>query len=80
MSHPHRRIGRSWWLAIVAIILIVYPLSYGPVGWMLITGRMPALLVVPLDWFYAPLGWALRSGPQPVLDLFNRYMSYWVAG
>lgn len=67
------------WLVVGLVLLVGYPLSYGPYNWLEFQGIIPAPVRACFSVFYAPLVWALRNGPQPVMDWFNWYMIQWIA-
>ena len=57
-----RRSRRSIWLVVVAVVfvLVVYPLSYGPVMYQVSMGRLVGLWPV-FDVIYAPIEWFATS-------------------
>lgn len=73
-----KRRSRRFWIGVVLMLPVLYPLSWGPLTWMLIKTRgvgTPWGTVV--DVFYAPLYWALHHAPGSVVDLWSAYHGWW---
>ena len=70
---------RSIWLIVTAaiIVLVVYPLSYGPVQYQISMGRLIALWGV-FDVIYAPIEWFANSSEFGE-DLVDWYLGVWGA-
>lgn len=60
------------------LVLVAYPLSYGPYNWLWFKGLIPGPLASCGEWFYMPLRWMIYNGPHSMMDLFDRYMQYWI--
>jgi hypothetical protein len=71
VEKPHGK--RSAWPAIgwIALLLILYPLSIGPLAWLIaLTG---------IEWigvFFAPLDWAANASP-PIELILTWYFRFW---
>ncbi len=73
---------RAWGiiLVVVAVLVIAYPLSFGPMFWLCSDPsnrvghdlKSKAFLVV-----YDPVIWMMQSGPQPLRGLVTRYFQFW---
>jgi hypothetical protein len=68
----------GWWLAIgLAALLIVYPLSLGPVEWIESKSEND-WLETGIDYFYFPVFLALERFPESVRDVYRQYRNWWV--
>lgn len=69
----------AWWAVLVVLaVLVLYPLSIGPVAWLSLKCDVPQWLDVATDHFYAPANWLMDSGPQALSDWYFRYWVWWV--
>jgi len=70
---------RSIWLIVTAaiIVLVVYPLSYGPVQYQISMGHLIPLWGV-FDVIYAPIEWFANSSEFGE-DLVDWYLGVWGA-
>ena len=67
-------------LTVVATLLIMYPISMGPMYWVCGDARNQfggdfksrAFLE-----FYRPIIWVLQEGPQPFRSALGRYIEIW---
>jgi hypothetical protein len=69
--------GERWakWTAVAVVIVMLYPMSVGPVLWMDLHGVTPAWSHdIPL---YQPVQWLRENGPEPIRDAINRYLDIW---
>jgi hypothetical protein len=71
----HRR-----WLvtALLALTLIGYPLSIGPVMWLERRGLMPAVVARCQDVFYFPLALAVEKS-EWCSSVMESYAHWWIA-
>ena len=71
---PRQRPRRSIWLIVTAaiIVLVVYPLSYGPVQYQISMGHLIPLWGV-FDVIYAPIEW-FRNSSEFGEDLVAWYL------
>ena len=75
-----KRVGWWWacWLAIaIAGSVIGYPLSAGPVIWVLQRANSPDWLLVACDCFYTPAFLALDYVPESTGEAYASYLSWW---
>jgi hypothetical protein len=66
-----------WTAALLVAVLVAYPLSWGPVGFLLTHNKLPAWMLEPIITFYTPVLTAIINAPawmQPALDW---YMNFW---
>jgi hypothetical protein len=77
------KIGRNddgtWTLVAVLgiVLLVVYPLSIGPVGWLIIRAGSPPWTQAAFEWIYGPLIWLQDHGPAPASRLLTWYFGWW---
>jgi hypothetical protein len=72
---------RSWWPATaLAALFIAYPLSAGPIEWLLLDRNIPHWLETGLVGFYAPVHWALHYLPDSIVDAYFQYCNWWKYG
>lgn len=66
------------WIIAVAVALLIYVLSFGPVGALALKYRieMPWLFKSAV-YFYDPLYWTAQQMPQCVGELSLRYLNWW---
>ncbi|MDC0176353.1 hypothetical protein OAJ60_05410 [Planctomycetaceae bacterium] len=76
---PGRRPPRSFGLVIISsvVLLLAYPLSYGPVMYQVSMGRWLGLWTV-FDVVYAPIEW-LADSSQMGQELVDWYLRVWGA-
>jgi hypothetical protein len=59
-------------------VLVIYPLSFGPVTWLAVHDRIPLALARPLEILYTPLAYGSAQGPAPLQKLLFWYVELWV--
>jgi hypothetical protein len=70
--------GGRWLLIGLLAFLIAYPLSYGPVEWLLERMVLPMWLETGIDYFYSPLNYALYNVvPFWAFKAFVGYVRWW---
>jgi hypothetical protein len=62
---------------VVVVVLVGYPLSYGPINWLNVRLEYPGWLDTPVDIVYAPLFWLMREGPDWIRIPFRTYCDWW---
>ena len=62
----------------VAIALVAYPLSFGPVTWLMNHDDVPEWMTWPVEIFYWPLAVASAYGPEPLRKVLFWYATLWV--
>jgi hypothetical protein len=77
MNDQRRSATSVWIVVITAALLFLYPLSIGPVGWMIIRCGSPSWTQPTFELVYAPLIWLQDHGPVPVSKLINWYFALW---
>ena len=67
------------WLAVgLAIALLVYPLSFGPVTWLMNHDYVPEWMAWPVEIFYWPLAVTSAYGLEPLRKVLFWYTTLWV--
>ena len=64
------------WL-VVALLLLSYPFSIGPVGWVIIQCGSPAWTEPAFSTVYAPIIWLQDHSPEPLRGLISWYLKLW---
>lgn len=62
---------------IVLSLLVAYPLSIGPVGWLIIRAGSPPFTRPTFEFIYGPLIWLQDHGPAPISSLLTWYFGLW---
>ena len=81
MEDEKKRVGWWWacWLGMaLAALLIVYPLSAGPVVCIAQKTDSPDWLLSGLDYFYYPAFYAVTCIPESAGNLYADYLSWWI--
>jgi hypothetical protein len=70
--------GVAFWATVVAVVvvLVLYPLSWGPALWLQGSGYWPERLIW-VDHVYDPLRLLLEHSPEPVDDAATHYLLWW---
>ena len=82
MTAERKRPGVAYWATVVVVVvaLLIYPLSQGPAGWLL----MRNLNQTTMEWylcFYSPLlnveAWLDTNAPKCVGAAISWYLGLW---
>jgi putative exporter of polyketide antibiotics len=74
----NRREKWAIWTAVASgMVLVVYPLSYGPAVLLSRRGLMPKAVEDLLAWIYLPLAAVAPVTPEPMKGWFELYVSVW---
>jgi hypothetical protein len=66
--------GVAFWATVGLVVLLVgYPLSWGPVWWAHVRLGEPRWMDATIMRAYAPFLWIVRRGPTSVQDIAIRY-------
>lgn len=72
MSEEPKKPTAGFWITVALVVLLVgYPLSFGPACWWFSPETMPGISVAPIA--YWPFGWAALNGPNWVTVAISRY-------
>lgn len=80
---PRRSLFAVWrwprWTCVIAVFLVLagYPLSIGPVNWLLYNGYIPMEAASVVQIIYTPLGF-LAGNSEFITNTLNRYIGLWV--
>ena len=70
--------GVAFWMTVtMAVLLVVYPLSIGPVAWLVDREMLPEAVAEPLGIVYLPLQYVVASSPA-TMHLYAWYVSLWM--
>ena len=80
MSSPdHKKTGVAFWAIVVVVAVIVvlvgYPLSWGPICWLHNHNMLPAC--VRESGIYSPMRWVIVVGPEPIQRATVWYLRLW---
>jgi hypothetical protein len=79
MTSDRKKPGVAFWATVVAVVVLVaYPLSWGPV-WCLCWTKFPSAWRMPAVLLYAPLVWVIDNGPDWLGELFLSYEELWLS-
>ena len=67
--------------ALIAYLLVIvgYPLNFGPVTWLASRNHLPEFLALPAEYFYRPLAYVSAEGPTPIRRFLFWYAELWSA-
>ena len=63
------------WAVVAVLLLIAYPLSFGPALWLMVHGYIPAEFAGPISYVYAPVFAVAELSGQ--VDLLEWYLDLW---
>jgi len=66
-----------WATVVVVLALAVYPLTAGPISYLLKRGYLPASALPVVRFVYAPLRWLYANGPEAYRAADIWYMGLW---
>jgi len=72
MTVARTKPGVAFWATVVAVVVLVYPISFGPACWWFARTDVfrhkdaTQTIVVNVPRFYWPVGWMARHGPKPI--------------
>ena len=77
MTPSRKNPGVAFWATVVVVVVLVaYPLSFGPACWLASRDLLPAWAVLPLMVCYHPLNW-IRHLPPPAKEALDWYIGLW---
>src|SRR5262249_42224719 len=75
MTSDRKQPGVAFWATVTVVVLLVaYPLNFGPVSWM---ADRDSAFVPKIKRAYRPIVWVAQSGPYPVGRLLRLYADWW---
>ncbi len=77
MREEREKPGVVFWSTLAIAVVVLYPLSFGPVLWLNTHGWLTGWPHDLAVWFYFPINWIYHKGPQPVHDVFDLYARLW---
>jgi hypothetical protein len=77
VSDKHKKPGVAFWATVVVVVaLVAYPLSFGPVCWILTHERVSPSTRNSIEALYAPLFRILTGGPNWLRIPLDWYVSF----
>jgi len=73
-KHPSTAI---WTTVVLVAVLVAYPLSVGPVDWLVLHGYLPEWAWRPFTTFYSPVAWFVANEPKPRADAMRSCIDIW---
>jgi hypothetical protein len=67
-----------WATVVVVVVLVAYPLSFGPARAMYVHRLMPEWTYRPMRFFHLPILWALPRMPDEMREPYMAYIDNWV--
>jgi hypothetical protein len=77
MNSSRKKPGVAYWATVVLVVVLAYPLSYGPVIALDRMGLIPQAILRPLAIIYRPIDGILRAGPDTPKRLLWWYVKLW---
>jgi hypothetical protein len=78
MTPDRKHPSPAFWITVALVaVLVGYPLSAGPFGWLSYHRLLPDWAEDAGTWFYAPVEWMSSYGPEPIRELFAFYFTIW---
>jgi hypothetical protein len=71
--------GVAFWATVIVVVVLAYPLSFGPAMWLGSRDLLPTWLGEIGDYFYAPLERLRVHGPKPIGDALFWWEFLWIA-
>jgi hypothetical protein len=73
MTSNRKKPGVAFWGTVVVVVMLAYPLSFGPACWYANghAGAMPAFKA-----FYWPIGWTAVNSPSWPNRMIRKYATY----
>jgi hypothetical protein len=78
MPPDRKKPGVAFWASVVVVVLVLsYPLSWGPACWLTRNGWVPEWLSDAANFLYFPLLAFDKRGPAIVVRVIDWYMELW---
>jgi hypothetical protein len=80
MTDP-KKPGVAFWATAVVVVLLAYPLSQGPAGWIVDRMGAPPWAIESFMAIYWPVmtvqAWLVANGPKWIEETISWYLSLW---
>src|SRR5262245_39415133 len=78
ITSDRKKPGVAFWATVTMVVLVVlYPLSIGPVIWLVDREMLPERFAEPVAVFYFPLEWAVGSS-DATAQIYAWYARLWM--
>ena len=79
MTSDRKHPTAAFWITVALVVVMAgYPLSIGPVQWLVGHGFVPIRIVPTLTRLYSPIGWIVKDGPEPIRSAMRWYVDLWL--
>jgi hypothetical protein len=76
MISGRKKPGVAFWATVVVVVVLAYPLSYGPVCWFDLRQERLPRWARPVVWYvWRPMGFLAVNGPRPI----KRAIQWWAS-
>lgn len=79
MISSRKKPGMAFWATVVVVVVPMYPVSFGPVRWLVARDKLPRRATTPVNLFFRPLNWFHENAPEPVARSLEWYARLWDA-
>ncbi len=71
----HKKPGMAFWVtAALVVLLVAYPLSFGPIIWLNDHGELPGWAWLPIYRLYKPVDHVACNAPEPFRNFMFWYL------
>jgi hypothetical protein len=77
MASDHKKPGVVFWATVVLVVVVAYPLSFGPAVWAVNQDWSPVWALTAYERTYAPILWLYEIGPVPIRNALDWYAGFW---
>lgn len=79
VNRPATHVGRLWVGVALVTVLVLYPLSAGPVAWLAGRDAVPEYAQNAVGLFFWPLEWVIENTPEWMMGPYLMYL-WWCSG
>ena len=81
MTSSRKKPGVAFWATVVLVVVLAYPLSQGPAGWLITREWSQEWMFDAYLAFYRPLmtvqAWLDTNGPRWIVESISGYLAFW---
>jgi len=79
LVNRRERLGRRFWITVALVVLVGYPLSFGPVYWLDLSYHTDTRWIRDAIFLYRlPHDAVIEVLPQAIADVDGAYMDLWI--
>jgi hypothetical protein len=75
MSDKQKKPGVAFWFAVVLVVGLAYPLSWGPACWL---ERVAPAIGPATEFLYKPIEWLCPKLPRAIDNAITDYLAWWI--